>query len=173
MKLAIIESPYAGNIDENVAYARECVLDALERNYSPIASHLLLTQVLNDDNPEHREFGISAGLSWAKVADVSLIYIDRGISAGMQRGIDHATSIGLSVERRSIKKSCGGPLDCPGDCLEIIYASRNTAFAKGWQLVNGAECVEWVCPSCAPSIVAELERLGNLDVPPPIIEIET
>jgi hypothetical protein len=36
-----LESPYAGNVEENVAYARAAVRDSLLRGESPIASQLL------------------------------------------------------------------------------------------------------------------------------------
>ena len=56
MSLVIIESPYAGDIKANIAYARRAVRDSLERGEFPIASHLLYTQpgILNDDIPSER-----------------------------------------------------------------------------------------------------------------------
>ena len=44
MRQVIFESPYAGNVEENVAYARAAVRDSLLRGELPIASHLLYTQ---------------------------------------------------------------------------------------------------------------------------------
>ncbi len=44
MKLVILESPYAGHVDANVAYARMAMHDSLLRGEAPIASHLLYTQ---------------------------------------------------------------------------------------------------------------------------------
>ena len=41
MRLVIIESPYAGDIEANVVSARACVRDSLSRGEAPIASHLL------------------------------------------------------------------------------------------------------------------------------------
>ncbi len=43
MRRTIIESPYAGDIQGNLAYAKRCVLDSLSRGEAPIASHLLFT----------------------------------------------------------------------------------------------------------------------------------
>jgi hypothetical protein len=85
MKLVIIESPYAGDVERNTAYARRCVLDSLRRGEAPIASHLLYTQpgILNDLVPEDRELGIAAGLAWRKPADMAAFYIDLGWSNGM------------------------------------------------------------------------------------------
>lgn len=104
MKLVIVESPYAGDIEANVAYAKRCVRDALTRGEAPIASHLLFTQddILNDLIPDERLLGREAGLAWTAVADVMAVYTDRGISTGMRQAIDHAERVGLPVEMRQI-----------------------------------------------------------------------
>lgn len=67
--LVIVESPYAGDVDANVTYARRALRDCLERGEAPIASHLLYTQpgVLDDTVPEQRALGIAAGLAWRNV----------------------------------------------------------------------------------------------------------
>jgi hypothetical protein len=85
MSLVIIESPYAGDIAANVAYARAAMRDSIMRGEHPIASHLLYTQpgILRDEVPEERERGIAAGLAWRKVADKAVFYTDRGWSGGM------------------------------------------------------------------------------------------
>lgn len=104
MRLVILESPYAGHLDGNVAYARRCVRDSLSRGEAPIASHLLYTQpgVLEDSNPSERQWGIEAGLAWLQVAHASVVYTDLGISKGMEYGISAAESAGIKVEYRSI-----------------------------------------------------------------------
>lgn len=103
-RLVVLESPYAGNIEANVEYARRCVLDSLKRGEAPIASHLLYTQpgILNDDNPFERQLGIDAGLAWTRVADASVVYTDLGISDGMKLGIIAAVGAGISVEYRTL-----------------------------------------------------------------------
>lgn len=104
MRLVIVESPYAGDVEENVEYARRCVRDSLSRGEAPIASHLLYTQpgILDDDIPHERNWGIEAGLAWRAVAHASVVYTDRGISTGMKLGIEAAERAGLPVEYRSI-----------------------------------------------------------------------
>ena len=104
MRLVILESPYAGDIDANVAYARACVRDSLSRGEAPIASHLLYTQpgILDDEILEERMWGIEAGLAWKAKADASVVYIDRGITKGMEYGIAAARKAGLEVEFRKI-----------------------------------------------------------------------
>lgn len=104
MRLVILESPYAGDVAANETYARACLRDSLLRGEAPIASHLLYTQpgVLDDTIPEERQHGIDAGLAWKAVAHASVVYIDRGITRGMQYGIDAATKAGIPVEMRRL-----------------------------------------------------------------------
>jgi hypothetical protein len=104
MRLVIVESPYAGDVEANVLYARACVRDSLERGEAPIASHLLYTQpgVLDDHVPHERQWGIDAGLAWRKVADATVVYQDRGVTTGMQYGIDAARAAGVPVEYRNL-----------------------------------------------------------------------
>ena len=104
MRLVIIESPYAGDVERDVAYARACVRDALERGEAPIASHLLYTQpsILRDEVPAERQWGIDAGLAWRKVAELTAVYADYGITSGMQYGIGLAERQGIPIEERRI-----------------------------------------------------------------------
>lgn len=104
MRLVIVESPYAGDVERNVRYARACIRDCLMREEAPYASHLLYTQegVLNDDIPEEREHGIRAGFAWRQVADATVVYTDCGISKGMRYGIEDAEKLGIPVEIRQI-----------------------------------------------------------------------
>lgn len=104
MRRVIIESPYAGDVEANIAYALRCVRDSLERGEAPFASHLLYTQpgVLRDDIEVERWWGIEAGLEWMRSAEASIVYTDRGISSGMRHGIAAAQQAGVPVEYRSI-----------------------------------------------------------------------
>jgi len=98
----IIESPFAGNIRENIEYARKCLLDSLKKGEYPIASHLLYTQVLEDTNELERELGITAGLEWGKFAKKTVVYTDLGISKGMEYGIAQAVKWEREIEYRKI-----------------------------------------------------------------------
>lgn len=83
MMRVIIESPFAGDVERNTAYARRALLDSLRRGEYPIASHLLYPQVLDDDVPAERRQGIDAGLAWRHVAEKAIFYVDLGWSGGM------------------------------------------------------------------------------------------
>jgi hypothetical protein len=89
MKRVVIESPYAGNVERNVAYARGAMLDCLARGEAPYASHLLYTQVLDDDKELDRNLGIVAGFCWAATADLIAFYADYGWSRGMLGALEH------------------------------------------------------------------------------------
>jgi hypothetical protein len=105
MKLVILESPYAGDIPANIRYARACLRDSLSRGEAPIASHLLYTQpgVLRDEVPEERQWGIDAGLAWRGVSEGTVVYIDKGITKGMEYGIEAAKQAGKPVEIRKLE----------------------------------------------------------------------
>ena len=102
MQLVILESPYAGNVEFNVEYAKLCMKDSLTRNEDPMVSHLLYTQCLDDKDPIERILGIQAGLAFKSVVNKTVVYTDLGISKGMQYGIDDAIKNNREIEYRKI-----------------------------------------------------------------------
>lgn len=106
MRLVVLESPYAGDVEANVAYARACVKDCLSRGEAPIASHLLFTQpgILDDQKPADRQLGIDAGLAWLRVADAQVVYLDKGMSPGMVAAVKAADQLGKHTEYRTLPK---------------------------------------------------------------------
>ena len=99
----IIESPYAGrDVEANVRYARRCLKDSLDRGESPFASHLLYTQVLDDNYKHERQLGMQRAFAWYANADYVAVYTDRGISNGMRAGMSHARSLGLKIHKRQL-----------------------------------------------------------------------
>jgi hypothetical protein len=156
VKRVIIESPYAGNVAVNLAYARRCMSDSLDRGEAPFASHLLYTQqgILDDKIDAQRKLGIAAGLVWGKAAELTAVYVDRGVSPGMIFGIKSALELGRTVEVRSVLSE--GPTlvvrprgPCPdlcGACLKPwdpghTYANgRTLAFPLPAEAVGFFEC---------------------------------
>ncbi len=102
--LVLVESPFAGDLAVNIRYARACLHDCLSRGEYPFASHLLYTQtgVLKDDLPAERILGIEAGLAWGALAHKSVVYIDLGITSGMELGITRAVKDQRPVEFRTL-----------------------------------------------------------------------
>lgn len=102
MRLVIVESPLAGDVETNIEYAKDALADCFERGEAPFASHLLYPGTLDDDIPDQRTLGIEAGLAWGAKADATVVYVDRGISRGMAQGILRAHEEGRPVEVRSV-----------------------------------------------------------------------
>lgn len=120
MLRVVLESPFAGNCNLNVAYARMALRDSLMRGESPIASHLLYTQKgVLDDNIEHERCkGINAGLDWLGVCHYQVFYVDLGWSNGMIAAKDRAVNSGIKIEERLI-------FDCTGSLKEFINNHPN------------------------------------------------
>jgi hypothetical protein len=104
MRRVIVESPYAGDVERNITYARRCVRDCIDRGEAPIASHLLMTQpgILDDGVPEQRARGIAAGLAWLSVADAMVVYADLGVSDGMREAMKQAHACGITIDIRRL-----------------------------------------------------------------------
>jgi hypothetical protein len=101
MKRIVIESPYAGDVERNTDYARRAMGWALRQGVAPFASHLLYTQpgVLDDSVPDERTAGIEAGLAFVRDCDETWVFIDHGISRGMEYGIGAARKAGRPVRK--------------------------------------------------------------------------
>lgn len=101
IRRVILESPYAGDIERNVTYARRAILDCISRGESPIASHLLFPTFILDDNVDKsRRLGIDLGLAWHHVCDAVVFYADLGFSPGMDGARTHCEAHGIHWEVR-------------------------------------------------------------------------
>lgn len=90
----IIESPYRGDVEPNLDYARRCCRDSFNRGEQPFASHLFYPQFLNDDLLKEREAGIGFGYALWNWADKITFYCDRGWSTGMLFALRRIAGIG-------------------------------------------------------------------------------
>lgn len=94
-KLIYICSPYRGEVERNLQYARELTRVALDNGYVPITLHLYLTQAVNDEVPEEREKGMEAGKELLKHCKYILIGSKYGLSEGMleeiRLALEHGT----------------------------------------------------------------------------------
>lgn len=123
MRLAVIESPYAGKgetkrlrdiqTQRNIVYARACIRDSILKGEAPLASHLLCTQpgILDDDRSEERLQGMEASYEWMRamaraqpleVTPVVAFYTDLGRSAGMTVAIERCERYGLEMIERTL-----------------------------------------------------------------------
>jgi hypothetical protein len=117
MRRVVIESPCAANaehgfsMEDHADYLQEALEDSIKRNEAPIASHGLFafTDFFNDSNPDERADCMVAGWAWLPQAHAVVAYCDLGISAGMQKGIDLALSMGIPVFYRYLREGEGFP----------------------------------------------------------------
>jgi len=104
MKRVIIESPYNGTrnqMKKNYEYALACMRDSLSRGEAPFASHVLYGGILDDQKKDERATGMMAGFEWGSVAELVAVYVDNGISPGMELGMKRYRDK-IPIEERSL-----------------------------------------------------------------------
>jgi hypothetical protein len=103
MKRIFICSPYAGDIEHNLQYARAGCGEAVANGLAPFAPHLLYPQFLIDNSMAARNSGIKCGLAFLDVCDELWLMDKFGVSEGMQRELIWAQKHGISIQRRDVK----------------------------------------------------------------------
>ena len=94
-KKVYIASPYAGDVENNVAKAISYCRFAIRKNYMPIASHLLYPQILDDSNPKERELGTMFGMALLEICDEVWVF---GRSPGVNAEIREAEKLGKPIK---------------------------------------------------------------------------
>jgi hypothetical protein len=96
MKIIYICSPLRGDIENNIARARQyCRVVALGGNI-PIAPHVYCTSFLDDTVETERNIGMKIGIELLKICDEMRVYGDI-ISEGMAAEIAEAKRLGIPV----------------------------------------------------------------------------
>jgi hypothetical protein len=105
-KRVIIESPYRATPhyteEQHRLYLLHCIEDSVKMGEAPFASHLLLPEILDDDDAYERAVGIRCGFAWGQHAEMIAVYQDFGLSAGMREAINYYQSIGKPIEWRKL-----------------------------------------------------------------------
>lgn len=96
MKLVYICSPYAGDIENNVKFAKIACRYVVEQGHAPVAVHLLYPLILNDAVPEERKIGIQMGLRVLSSCEELWVCGDK-ISPGMEQEISEAKRMGMPI----------------------------------------------------------------------------
>ncbi len=110
----VVESPYAPKFGKeshaafsvmdrsiNMRFAYAAQKSLLLQGHMPSASHTEFTHdgILNDAVTHERVLGIAAGLAKTLFFDESRLYDNRGVSNGMEKGVDFAVKVGRPVHR--------------------------------------------------------------------------
>lgn len=131
-EIVIIESPYAGDVQRNLAYLDRCIRDSLMRGEIPVASHKLYPGALDDNNLEERKLGIEAGYHFWQYAAAVVFYTDLGWSEGMKaasgrvryEAVDGPTHIQRQILGSQEKPTAGArPAKPAGPSLELSLSS--------------------------------------------------
>lgn len=102
-KLVYVCSPVRGDVEANVAKAKEYCKTVLIMGYIPLAPHVAYSGMLDDEIPEERETALALGLALVRRCDELWIFGDH-ISEGMKGEIELAKEIGIPVKT----VICGG-----------------------------------------------------------------
>lgn len=116
-KLVYIASPYAGDVERNIDFAKEACQYAMEQGAAPIAVHLLYPQMLDDTIPAERDAGLRMGLRVLEACDELWLCGDR-MSVGMQAELAAAERLGIPVryipkQEISMERACPAVGMCP------------------------------------------------------------
>lgn len=102
MKLVYICSPYratdAETLQRNIEYAKTLTRAALLRGECPVATHLYMTQCLDESIGEERKIGLAAGTEILRRCDLVIVGMKYGISEGMAAEIQCAKNNGILIE---------------------------------------------------------------------------
>lgn len=98
MKLIFIASPYAGDVEKNIEYAKEACRYVLNEGNAFFCPHLLYPQILDDNNSEERKLGIDMGKEFLSKCD-ELWAFGNHISSGIFEEIEFARERGIPVKR--------------------------------------------------------------------------
>jgi hypothetical protein len=107
MKLVYICSPFAGDIENNLRFAKDTCRYATNQGCAPLAVHLLYPQILDDADPAERAVGIQMGLRVLASCDELWICGER-ISHGMSCEIAEAKRLGIPIRNISTEQIKGG-----------------------------------------------------------------
>ena len=94
--LVYICSPYAGDIEANVANARRYCRFAVDSGCIPIAPHLFYPQFMNDDDEKERRLGLFFGNVLMDRCSEVWVFGER-ISAGMESEIKRSRRKGYRL----------------------------------------------------------------------------
>ncbi|MCQ2373620.1 MAG: hypothetical protein MJ050_06025 [Phascolarctobacterium sp.] len=98
MKKIYVVSPYAGEVEKNVANALGYCKYVMSFGYMPLAAHLYFTQMTDDNVPEERRLGLNMGLELLAMCDEAWVFYDNYISAGMAGEIAKAKELGIAIK---------------------------------------------------------------------------
>lgn len=136
-KLIYIASPYAGDVQRNVEFAKAACRYAMTEGHTPVAVHLLYPQFLNDNDPEQRAAGLTMGHRVLAACDEVWVCGKR-ISTGMAAEISEAEKLGIPILEVSAEQIQGGSsMEQKYGVWAVRSANSVCGAAESWCKHNG------------------------------------
>ncbi len=192
-KLVFIASPYAGDVERNLKFARAACRYCIEQGHTPIVPHLIYPQILDDSNPVERALGIKLGHHLMEICEDFWQCGDL-ISTGMEGDIQKAGELGLPIQHVSrqqildppnpvyaiwAKGRPDSPLAGQSGFLcenrqQMCFPSREEAEVRIRDIrnlcLNNRPAAEFKCLEYPPDYASELrmhlETIADLDMVP-------
>ena len=98
MKMIFVSSPYAGDVEKNIKFAKQACQYVITTGNAFFCPHLLYPQVLDDANLEERSLGMEMAKQLLSVCDELWVFGDR-ISHGMFEEIEYARKNDIPLKR--------------------------------------------------------------------------
>ncbi len=98
MKLIYVASPYRGDVEKNIEYAKKVCGYVVKQGHNFYCPHLLVTQILNDDIESERKLGINLGKDMMLKCDELWCFGDK-ISEGMFYELEFARENNIPTKR--------------------------------------------------------------------------
>lgn len=95
-KLVYIASPYAGDVEGNVEFAKAACRYAAAQGCTPVAVHLMYPRFLDDRVPKEREAGLKMGRRVLAACEEIWLCGER-MSAGMKAEEAEAKRLGIPI----------------------------------------------------------------------------
>ena len=104
MKLIYVASPFSGDVEKNIEYAKNACRTVMDSGPAFFAPHLLYPSFLDDTVPEERKLGMDMGLAALERCDELWAFGPR-ISNGMAAEIANAEHLGIPVRRMELEET--------------------------------------------------------------------
>lgn len=128
-----IASPYAGDVEGNIAFAVRCCRYAIQQGEIPIAPHLLYSQILDDNNLEERSIGLSFGHQLLGVCK-EIWVCGTQISHGMEGEIKVAKERNLPI--RYVSEQQIASASCPDSMGPVAFKLCSHQFTTPERMVQ-------------------------------------
>lgn len=134
--LIYVASPFAGDVEQNIANTKAYCRYVMEQGCVPLASHLLYPQFLDDTNPAERSLGTHMGMELLSRCDALWLFGDT-VSPGMAAEFDEAVRLDIPVRQISHEEMEVNRMETKYGIIANRSAASICGSATAWLKDNG------------------------------------